>query len=128
MFILDLYRFAESRRDFSRQELSAYVFGHRECERLARSAGVTPKQFAACVGREFIPRLCTLGYLDMAGGKVWVRSKDNRPFDFELHSLEASESLYMKEMMNAGKLDDEYLFRRHEIERSRSLRGSANGN
>lgn len=105
-----------------------FVFQHRECERLARSAGVTPKQFAACVGREFIPRLCTLGYLDMSGGKAWVKDKESRPFDFELHSLEASTSLYMKEMMNIGKLDDEYLFRRHEIERARSLQRGASGN
>lgn len=110
MFILDLYRFVESRAEFTRQELSMYVFKHRECERLARSAGVTPKQFAACVGREFIPRLCTFGYLQMTKHKAWVSNKDKRPFEFELHSLRASESQYMREMMNIGKLDDDYLF------------------
>uniref|UniRef100_A0A6M5CB08 Helicase n=1 Tax=Vibrio phage Vc1 TaxID=1480731 RepID=A0A6M5CB08_9CAUD len=42
MFLLDLYRFCESRESFNRRELAKYVFKHRECVRLASNAGFRP--------------------------------------------------------------------------------------
>ncbi|AKJ74058.1 hypothetical protein SP36_86 [Salmonella phage 36] len=39
MFLLDLYRFCESREKFNRQELARFIFRHRECERLAKMRG-----------------------------------------------------------------------------------------
>lgn len=110
MFILDLYRFAESRKNFTRREFAEFVFSHRETERLSRHAGLNPKQFASCVSREFIPRLCTLGYMDMQGQTAWVRDRSKRPFNFDLESYNARQSNYIRRMVNVGKMDDDQLF------------------
>ena len=110
LFILDVYRFCESRREFDRKELAEFIFSHREAERLARHAQLTPVQFASVMSREFIPRLCSLGYLDMSAGKAWVRNKDARPMGFQIHTLEARTSDYIRLMMNVGKMSDEELF------------------
>lgn len=110
MFLFDLFRYCESRPNFTRQDLAGYVFNHRECERLARHAGITAKQFAACVAREFIPRLCTEGYFDMNRGKVWVSNKAKRPFMFDLHSIDARKSEYLRLMLNVGNMTDEEIF------------------
>lgn len=111
MFLLDLFRFCESQRKFTRQNLAGFVFSHKECDRLARHAGVTTKQFAALVAREFIPRLCTEGYLDLSGGVAWVKNKARRPFRFDLHSIDAKNSKYLRFMVNIEKMSDEELFR-----------------
>lgn len=110
MFLLDLYRFFESSKSFTRQEVGQFVLAHHDSERFARSAELSPKQFAACVAREVIPRLCTEGYLDMSKGVAWVRDREKRPFSFELRSLEARKSKYMHVLMNVGKMSDEELF------------------
>lgn len=112
MFQLDIYRFCESRKSFNRQELAQFVLDHRECQRLSKSAGVTPSQFAACVAREFTARMCSLGYLDMMKGVAWVRSTLKRPFGFELESLDAVNSNYIRRMVNVGKMNDEQIFGR----------------
>jgi hypothetical protein len=110
MFLFDLFRYCESHKNFTRQDLAGYVYSHRDCERLARHADITAKQFAACVAREFIPRLCTEGYLDMNRGLVWVKDKARRPFMFDLHSIDAKKSNYIRLMLNVGKMDDEEIF------------------
>lgn len=110
MFSLDLFRFCESRKNFSRQDLCGYIFQHRECERFARHAGITPKQFAALAGREFSGRMMTEGYLDQVAGQMFVRNKMRRPPGLDLESLNAKESEYIRLMANIHKMTDEEIF------------------
>ncbi|HAK2374354.1 TPA: hypothetical protein H1940_004786 [Salmonella enterica] len=118
MFILDLYRFCESGAKFNRQEFARFIFNHRECERLAKNAGVTKRYFASSVSKEFISRLMGLGYLDGVNLEYWCKSKIKRPFDFELYSLEGDENVYISEMMNVEKMSDEELFSKPAFDRA----------
>ncbi len=110
MFILDLYRFCESRRNFSRQDFARYVFNHREVERMARATKVTTRQFASMVSKECISRWCTLGYLNLDRGIASAKGPSYRPHNFEFESFQGRDSSYIVGLMNVGKLDDEELF------------------
>ena len=111
MFLLDLYRFCESWQQFNRQHLAQFVFKHRECSRLARAAGVTPRFFASMVSKECFARWSTLGYLNLKDGNASAKGPDKRPPNFEFETFKGRDSRYMLEMMNVGKLDDEAIFR-----------------
>lgn len=110
MFLLDLYRFCESWRRFNRQHLARFVFNHRECNRLARSAGVTPRFFASMISKEVMARWATIGYLNINDGYANSNGPDKRPVNFEFESFKGRDSRYMLEMMNIGKLNDETIF------------------
>lgn len=128
MFLLDLYRFCESREKFNRQEFARFIFRHRECERLAKNAGVTPRHFASSVSKEFISRLMGFGYLDGINLEYWCKNKIKRPFNFELHSLEGDKNVYISEMMNIEKMSDEELFSKPAFDRSYFERKFSNAN
>ncbi|UGO52102.1 hypothetical protein BROOKSBY_43 [Citrobacter phage vB_CfrD_Brooksby] len=128
MFLLDLYRFCESREKFNRQEFARFIFLHRECERLAKNAGVTPRYFASSVSKEFISRLMGFGYLDGINLEYWCKNKIKRPFNFELHSLEGDKNVYISEMMNIEKMSDEELFSKPAFDRSYFERKFSNAN
>lgn len=110
MFLLDLYKFCESYDWFNRQHLARFVFKHKECERLARAAGMTPRKFASSVSLEFIPRMCTLGYLELENGVARCRGAHKRPFNFELYSLEGERNKYIYDLFHLDELSDEELF------------------
>lgn len=110
MFLLDLYKFCESYDWFNRQHLARFVFQHKECERLARAANMTPRMFATSVSKEFIPRMATLGYLGIDKGVVTCYGSNKRPFGFELYSLEGERNQYIREMLHIGEMSDEELF------------------
>lgn len=118
MFLLDLYRFCESREKFNRQDLAKFIYRHRECERLAKNAGVTPRYLASSVSKEFISRLMSEGYIDGINLEYWCKNKIKRPFNFELHSLEGDKNVYISEMMNIEKMSDEELFSKPKFDRS----------
>ncbi|AAR09301.1 hypothetical protein PJM39_0070 [Salmonella phage vB_SenS_UTK0006] len=128
MFLLDLYRFCESREKFNRQELARFIFRHRECERLAKNAGVTPRYFASSSSKEFIARMMGYGYLDGVHCVYWCKNKMKRPFNFELHSLEGDSNRYVWEMMNIEKMSDEELFSKPAFDRSYFERKFSNAN
>ena len=111
MFLLDLYKFCESYDWFNRQHLARFVFQHKECERLARAAGFTPRMFATAVSKEFCARMMTAGYLDGVGGKFWCKKGSaNRPFSFELYSLEGMQNEWVRDVLRIGEMSDEELF------------------
>lgn len=128
MFLLDLYRFCESRRKFNRQEFAKFIYTHRECERLAKNAGVNTRFLASSVSKEFISRLMGAGYLDGVNLEYWVKSVIKRPFNFELKSLEGRENNYVTELMNIGNMSDDELFSKSKFDRSYFERKFGNAN
>ncbi|EKL2214098.1 hypothetical protein PQ125_002632 [Salmonella enterica] len=128
MFMLDLYRFCESRDKFNRQDLAKFIYRHRECERLAKNAGVTPRYFASSTSKEFIARMMGAGYLDGIHCEYWCKNKLKRPFNFELHSLEGDSNRYVWEIMNIEKMSDEELFSKPAFDRSYFERKFSNAN
>lgn len=110
MFLLDLYKFCESYDWFNRQHLARFVFQHKECERLARAANMTPRKFASSVSLEFIPRMATLGYLGIDKGVVTCNGSHKRPFGFELYSLEGESNKYIYDLFHLEELSDDELF------------------
>ncbi|MGS9609504.1 hypothetical protein ACQWKN_21915 [Salmonella enterica subsp. enterica serovar Infantis] len=118
MFLLDLYKFCESREKFNRQDFAKFIYRHRECERLAKNAGVTPRYLASSVSKEFISRLMGLGYLDGVNCNYWCKNRMKRPFNFELYSLEGDSNSYVYELMNIEKMSDEELFSKPAFDRS----------
>ena len=110
MFLLDLYKFCESYDWFNRQHLARFIFKHKDCERLARAAGFTPRKFASSVSLEFIPRMCTLGYLSLEKGVARCRGSHKRPYGFELYSLEGESNKYIYDLFHLEELSDEELF------------------
>ena len=110
MFLLDLYKFAESYDWFDRQHIARFVYKHKECERLARAAGLTTREFASAVSKEFVSRLMGEGYLDGKNCRYWCKGSHKRPFGFELRSLEGYKNRWVYEIMNIDKLSDEELF------------------
>ncbi|WEY17700.1 hypothetical protein 40 [Vibrio phage Vc1] len=116
MFLLDLYRFCESRESFNRRELAKYVFKHRECVRLASNAGFSPRYFASSVSKEFLARMMSAKYIDGVKGKYWRNC--GRPFNFELYSLEGDKNEYVKEKMSIGEMSDNELFEKPAFDRS----------
>lgn len=124
MFLLDLYNFCESRKKFDRQEFAKFIYRHRQCEKLAKNAGVTPRFLASSVSKEFISRMMGIGYLDGIRLEYWCKNPLKRPFNFELHSLEGDKNNYISGMMNIEKISDDELFseskfNRHYYERMR---------
>lgn len=117
MFLLDLYRFAESYEWFTVKHLAGFVLNHRECERLSRAANLPPKIFAVTVAKEFIGRLCAFGYLDLKNGVATCYGSQKRPFRFELRSLEGAENKYIKMMHNIGSMSDDELFKESAFSR-----------
>lgn len=112
MFILDLYNFCESRRGFTRQDLSKFIFEHRDCERFARHSNMTAKALCILAAKEFIARHCTLGYLDFDGRTARVRRGKCRPFSFEFNTLNGPGDRYVKMMANIGNMTDDEIFGR----------------
>lgn len=111
MFILDLYRWCESYDWFNRQHIAKFIYQHRECERLAMAAGFTPRMFATAVSKEFCARMMTAGYLDGVGGKFWCKKGSvNRPFSFELYSLEGMQNEWLRDVLRIGEMSDDELF------------------
>lgn len=110
MFLLDLYRFCESYDHFNRQHLAKFIFKHRECERLARAANVTPRMFATSCSKEFLARMCTSGYLDLKNGVATCYGSHKRPFGFELRCIDGMNDKYTREMVNIGEMTDDQLF------------------
>lgn len=110
MFLLDLYRFCEGYSWFNRQHLAKFVYKHRECERLARAANLSEREFASVVSKEFIGRMCMLGYIDLKNGVATCYGSQKRPFNFELRSIEGKSNQYINRMINIDELSDEEFF------------------
>lgn len=111
MFILDLYKFCESYDKFNRQHIAKFIFTHKDCERFARSAGVTPRMFATMASKEFCARMMGLRYLDGLSCVYWHRGAQNRPFNFNFHCFGGLDDRYTWEMNNIEKMSDAELFK-----------------
>lgn len=67
--------------------------------------------FATSVSKEFCARMMTAGYLDGVGGKFWCKKGSaNRPFSFELYSLEGMQNEWVRDVLRIGEMSDEELF------------------
>lgn len=110
MFILDLYKWCESYDWFNRQHIAKFIYQHRECERLARAAGLTPRMFASLASKEFCARMMTAGYIDGVCGKYWSKGSSKRPFGFELYSLDGMRNDWIRDMARIGEMGDDELF------------------
>lgn len=110
VFINDVYRFCEGCDSFTWKNLARFIYTHRECNRLSKSAGVDAKFFAESASKEFIGRMCTFGYLDMKNGLAFVTARIKRPFGFDFRSLNGNESGYVRMIMNLGAMSDEEFF------------------
>ena len=71
---------------------------------------MTPRKFASSVSLEFIPRMCTLGYLDINKGVVTCYGSHKRPFNFELYSLKGESNKYIHDLFHLEELSDDELF------------------
>lgn len=110
MFLLDLYKWCESYDWFNRQHIAKFIYQHRECERLARAAGLTPRMFASLASKEFCARMMTAGYIDGVCGKYWSKGSSKRPFGFELYSLDGMRNDWIRDMARIGEMCDDELF------------------
>lgn len=110
MFLLDLYKWCESYDWFNRQHIAKFIYQHRECERLARAAGLTPRMFASLASKEFCARMMTAGYIDGVCGKYWSKGSSKRPFGFELYSLDGMRNDWIRDMARIGEIGDDELF------------------
>ena len=110
MFVLDLYKWCESYDWFNRQHIAKFMYQHRECERLARAAGLTPRMFASLASKEFCARMMTAGYIDGVCGKYWSKGSSKRPFGFELYSLDGMRNDLIRDMARIGEMGDDELF------------------
>lgn len=110
MFLLDLYKWCESYDWFNRQHIAKFIYQHRECERLARAAGLTPRMFASLASKEFCARMMTAGYIDGVCGKYWSKGSSKRPFGFELYSLDGMRNDWIRDMARVGEMGDDELF------------------
>ncbi|AQY55324.1 hypothetical protein HOR71_gp28 [Escherichia phage vB_EcoS_ESCO41] len=110
MFLLDVYRFCEGYKKFNRQHLAVFIYKHRECERLAKAAGVTPRYFASSASKEFIARCMGEGYLDGVNNWYWSKGAQKRPFEFHFRCYGGENDSYTWEMMNIEKMSDNELF------------------
>lgn len=110
MFLLDLYKWCESYDWFNRQHIAKFIYQHRECERLARAAGLTPRMFASLTSKEFCARMMTAGYIDGVCGKYWSKGSSKRPFGFELYSLDGMRNDWIRDMDRIGEMGDDELF------------------
>lgn len=111
MFILDVFKFCESYERFNRQHLARFIYQHRECERLAKLAGVTTRYFASSSSKEFLARCMTSGYIDGVNNWYWAISKSRRPFGFEFRSFRGNGEDYIKEIMSINEMSDDELFK-----------------
>lgn len=67
--------------------------------------------FATAVSKEFCARMMTAGYLDGVGGKFWCKKGSvNRPFSFELYSLEGMQNEWVSDVLRIGEISDEEFF------------------
>lgn len=110
MFLLDLYKWCESYDWFNRQHIAKFIYQHRECERLARAAGLTPRMFASLASKEFCARMMTAGYIDVVCGKYWSKGSSKRPFGFELYSLDGMRNDWIRDMARIGEMGDDEFF------------------
>lgn len=110
MFLLDLYKWCESYDWFNRQHIAKFIYQHRECERLARAAGLTPRMFASLASKEFCARMMTAGYIDGVCGKYWSKGSSKRPFGFELYSMDGMRNDWIRDMARIGEMGDDELF------------------
>lgn len=110
MFLLDLYKWCESYDWFNRQHIAKFIYQHRECERIARAAGLTPRMFASLASKEFCARMMTAGYIDGVCGKYWSKGSSKRPFGFELYSLDGMRNDWIRDMARIGEMGDDELF------------------
>lgn len=110
MFLLDLYKWCESYDWFNRQHIAKFIYQHRECERLSRAAGLTPRMFASLASKEFCARMMTAGYIDGVCGKYWSKGSSKRPFGFELYSLDGMRNEWIRDMARIGEMGDDELF------------------
>lgn len=110
MFLLDLYKWCESYDWFNRQHIAKFIYQHRECERLARAAGLTTRMFASLASKEFCARMMTAGYIDGVCGKYWSKGSSKRPFGFELYSLDGMRNDWIRDMARIGEMGDDELF------------------
>lgn len=110
MFLLDLYKWCESYDWFNRQHIAKFIYQHRECERLARAAGLTPRMFASLASKEFCARMMTAGYIDGVCGKYWSKGSSKRPFGFELYSLDGMRNDWIRDMARIWEIGDDELF------------------
>lgn len=110
MFLLDLYKWCESYDWFNRQHIAKFIYQHRECERLARAAGLTPRMFASLASKEFCARMMTAGYIDGVCGKYWSKGSSKRPFGFELYSLDGMRNDWIRDMARIVEMGDDELF------------------
>lgn len=127
MFLLDLYKWCESYDWFNRQHIAKFIYQHRECERLARAAGLTPRMLASLASKEFCARMMTAGYIDGVCGKYWSKGSSKRPFGFELYSLDGMRNDWIRDMARIGEMGDDELFQakanRQQIEALRKRYG-----
>ncbi|AHY83204.1 YdbL [Escherichia phage e4/1c] len=110
MFILDVFKFCESYERFNRQHLAAFIYRHKECERMAKAAGVNTRYFASSASKEFLARCMTEGYIDGVNGSYWSKGSTKRPFEFSFRCLEGESDKYTNEMMTIKEMTDDQLF------------------
>lgn len=110
MFMLDIYNFCEANPGFTWKNLARFIYQHRQCARMARSAEVSTVFFAESASKEFIGRMCTIGYIDMKNGRACVTARIRRPFNFELRALNGKCSGYINRIMTVGDMSDEEFF------------------
>lgn len=111
MFILDLYRYVESFDWTTRQHIAKFIYSHRDCERMAKSAGLTRRQFASVASREFVCSMCACGYIDMRSGRITCAGSTRRPCMFEFKALQGEENPSIWLMLHLDEIDDHELFK-----------------
>lgn len=110
MLLLDIYKWCESWDGFGRQHLAKYVYQHKELERIAKQAGLSSREMASAISKEFIARHMTEGYLN--GNNLWYSAKGlmKRPFGFDFKCYKEGDE-YTSGMARIREMSDEELFR-----------------
>ncbi|ATE86138.1 hypothetical protein Sd1_gp72 [Shigella phage Sd1] len=110
MFLLDVFKFCESYERFNRQHLAVFIYRHKDCERMAKAAGVTTRYFASSASKEFLARCMTAGYIDGVNGNYWSKGSTKRPFGFSFRCLNGEIDKYTNDMMTIKEMTDDQLF------------------
>lgn len=110
LILIDLFKFCESYDKYTRQHIAKFIYAHKESERLAKSAGLSHREFTSALSKEFCARCMTEGYLDCINGVFSCKSKMKRPVMMSLLCVDGYEKRYTYEMMSTGDMSDEDLF------------------
>jgi hypothetical protein len=109
MLLLDLYKFCESHVNYTRQHIARLIYTHPDTKQLAIGAGMTEREMASAMSKEFMARSMTQGYMDMSGGFAKVNI-NKRPITFKFHCLNGFADDYTREMRDIGSMTDDELF------------------